>query len=184
MECRAKIHTHICLTPNFKLLTQHFFAFLSMSMQQPMPQVEFSLVGELRASGRLVGMRVWIRDYSDESRCISSALSSSHLRLRSLFCRALSCCFWFLINCGVIRMIQYIFTPNSKVLPPFRGNLPGGLGMESWKRRKKKKKQHEDDIQLNPLIFFSSILVVLKVLCNLDFTFHLTLKFLKINSLT
>lgn len=48
MECRAKTQTHICLTPDFRLLTQHCFEFLSMSMRQPMPEVEFPSVGEVR----------------------------------------------------------------------------------------------------------------------------------------
>ena len=55
--------------------------------------------------------------------------------------------------------------------------------MESWKRRKrkekKKKRQHENVIRLKQLVFFFSILVVLKVLCNLEFIFHLTLRFKK-----
>lgn len=45
MGRRAKIHTRICLTLDFKPLMQHCFAFLSMSMGQPMPEVEFSLAG-------------------------------------------------------------------------------------------------------------------------------------------
>lgn len=42
----------------------------------------------------------------------------------------------------------------------------------------------EDDILSKQAAFSFSILVVLTVLCHLEFIFHLTLKFLKINSLT
>lgn len=53
------MHTHICLTPDLKLVTQLSLACLSMSMRWPMAQVEFSLTRELRAPGyctKAVGM--------------------------------------------------------------------------------------------------------------------------------
>ena len=55
--------------------------------------------------------------------------------------------------------------------------------MESWKRRKrkvkKKKKTNEDVVRLKQLVFFFSTLVALKVLYNLEFVFHLTLRLKK-----
>lgn len=49
--------------------------------------------------------------------------------------------------------------------------------LEEKKEGEKKKKQRENVIRLKQLFSFFSILVVLKVLCNLEFMLHLTLRF-------
>lgn len=51
--------------------------------------------------------------------------------------------------------------------------------LEEKKEKSKKKKSDEDVVRLKQLVFFFSILVALKVLYNLEFVFHLTLRLKK-----
>ena len=135
-------------------------------------------MGELRAGGI-----TWGRECSSEAARRNGDASAWPWQPTSAPTHSVghSRCFWWLIICDVIWTIPCTVTPNSKVLPPLRGNWPGGLGMESWKRRKRKvkKKMDEDVVRLKQLVFFFFTLVALKVLCNLEFVFHLTLKIKK-----
>ena len=55
----------------------------------------------------------------------------------------------------------------------------GVLEEKKEKSKKKKKKTNEDVVRLKQLVFFFSTLVALKVLYNLEFVFHLTLRLKK-----
>lgn len=132
MGCRAKIHTHICLTPDFKLLTQCCFVFLSVSAWQPMPEVGFSLVGELRVGGRTCGDKSaaqrllrWMETHQLPPTLLLDTQDVSG-------CKSAIMWYVWIIPCTV--------TSDFEDLPPLRWNLPGGLGMESWKRRNRKTK--------------------------------------------
>ena len=66
-------------------------------------------------------------------------------------------------------------------LTSFKGEFSRWVGNGILEEKKEKERQCEIVIQWKELIFFFSVLV-LKVLCNLEFVFHLTLELKKINS--